>query len=84
MGTYHVLKSDGKAARGVMKPMMPDAPHAWMPYVQVANADQTVEKAKKLGANDHRAADRHPERRPVRDLRRPAGRARSACCSRTR
>jgi predicted enzyme related to lactoylglutathione lyase len=33
-----------------MKTPMPEAPEAWMPYVQVASADQTVEKAKRLGA----------------------------------
>jgi uncharacterized protein len=50
MGTYHVLSSDGKPRAGIMKTPMPEAPEAWMPYVQVASADQTVEKAKRLGA----------------------------------
>ncbi len=50
MGTYHVLNSDGKPRAGVMKSPMPEAPQAWMPYVQVQNVDQTIEKAKKLGA----------------------------------
>ena len=35
-------------------------PQAWMPYVQVANADQTVEKAKRLGATIHVAGDDVP------------------------
>ena len=26
-----------------------EQPHAWLPYVQVASADKTAEKAKKLG-----------------------------------
>jgi hypothetical protein len=33
-----------------MKKMMPQQPHAWLPYVQVASADATAEKAKRLGA----------------------------------
>lgn len=49
-GTYHILNRDGKGRAGVMKSPMP-MPQAWMPYIQVANTDQTVEKAKKLGAN---------------------------------
>ena len=51
MGTYHLLKSGGVPRAGVMKQMMPGQPHAWLPYVQVANADASSEKAKKLGAN---------------------------------
>ena len=50
MGTYHLLESDGQGRAGIMKQPMPDAPHAWVPYVQVASADQTVERAKRLGA----------------------------------
>ena len=84
MGTYHVLKRDGKPRAGVMKPPMPEQPQAWMPYVQVASADQTRREGEEARRDDHRAADRHPERRSVRDPRRPAGRARSACCSRAR
>jgi hypothetical protein len=50
MGTYHVLSStDGTPRAGIMKQMMPEQPHAWLPYVQVANTDATAEKAKKLG-----------------------------------
>jgi predicted enzyme related to lactoylglutathione lyase len=48
--TYHLLKSEGKPRGGVMKPMMPGVPQAWLPYVQVASADATHEKAKRLGA----------------------------------
>lgn len=50
MGTYHVLESDGQGRAGIMKQPMPDAPHAWVPYVQVANADQTAQRANRLGA----------------------------------
>ena len=49
-GTYHVLNSDGKGRAGIMKSPMPGIPQVWMPYVQVASADQTAAKAKKLGA----------------------------------
>jgi predicted enzyme related to lactoylglutathione lyase len=38
------------AGGGIQKKMLPDAPSGWMPYVQVANVKQSVEKAKKLGA----------------------------------
>lgn len=51
MGTYHVLKSHGKDRAGIMKSPMPGIPAHWMPYVQVASADKTVEKAKKLGCD---------------------------------
>jgi predicted enzyme related to lactoylglutathione lyase len=51
-GTYHVLSFDGKERAGVMKAPMP-MPQAWMPYVQVSTTDQSVEKAKKLGAKVH-------------------------------
>jgi predicted enzyme related to lactoylglutathione lyase len=50
MGTYHVLESGGQGRAGIMAQQMPEAPHAWLPYVNVANADQTADKAKRLGA----------------------------------
>lgn len=50
MGTYHLLESDGQGRAGIMAQSMPGQPHAWLPYVQVASADQTAEKAKRLGA----------------------------------
>jgi predicted enzyme related to lactoylglutathione lyase len=49
MGTYHVLSTGETPRAGIMKQMMPEQPHAWLPYVAVANADATAEKAKKLG-----------------------------------
>jgi hypothetical protein len=49
-GAYHVLEAGGQPRAGVMAKMMPEQPHAWLPYVQVASADKTTEKAKKLGA----------------------------------
>ncbi|MBL0215711.1 MAG: VOC family protein [Myxococcales bacterium] len=51
MGTYHVLNSFEKGRAGIMKSPMPGIPQHWMPYVQVASADQTLEKAKRLGAD---------------------------------
>jgi uncharacterized protein len=50
MGTYHLLKRDGQPRAGIMQKMKPDQPHAWLPYVQVANADATADRGKKLGA----------------------------------
>jgi predicted enzyme related to lactoylglutathione lyase len=46
---YEILKSDGKRRAGIMK--LPGMPPHWMPYVQVANRDAVIEKAKKLGAD---------------------------------
>jgi predicted enzyme related to lactoylglutathione lyase len=51
MGTYHLLTTDGRPRAGVLGKMMPDQPHAWLPYVQVTSADKTSEKAKKLGGS---------------------------------
>jgi predicted enzyme related to lactoylglutathione lyase len=48
-GRYEILKSDGKGRGGVMK--MAGVRPQWMPYVQVANADSTAERAKRLGAD---------------------------------
>jgi predicted enzyme related to lactoylglutathione lyase len=51
MGTYHLLKTGDTMIAGIMKAPMAEAPHAWTPYVQVANADATADKAKRLGAH---------------------------------
>jgi uncharacterized protein len=45
---YEILKSGDKARAGVMK--LAGVPPMWMPYVQVADTDAVVERAKKLGA----------------------------------
>lgn len=50
MGPYHLLKNGDEMIAGIMKAPMAEAPHAWTPYVQVANADATCAKAKRLGA----------------------------------
>ena len=47
-GTYTVLEFDGAPRAGIMK-ATPPQPTAWLPYVQVASADQTSQKATKLG-----------------------------------
>lgn len=49
MGAYHRLESDGQPRAGILAQRMPQAPHAWLPYVTVASADHTAEKAVKLG-----------------------------------
>jgi predicted enzyme related to lactoylglutathione lyase len=50
MGTYHVLKNGDESRAGIMKSDVPGVPQMWLPYVQVAKADTTVERAKKAGA----------------------------------
>jgi len=50
-GVYHVLHHDGAPRAGVTAPAMAGVPNAWLPYVQVASADQTAAKATKLGAS---------------------------------
>jgi len=44
---YDILNFEGKGRAGIMK--MDGVPPQWMPYVMVANPDQTVEQAKRLG-----------------------------------
>jgi hypothetical protein len=57
--TYHVLHSGDKSRAGVMKARMA-MPQLWVPYIQVANADQTVARAKSLGATLHVAGEDIP------------------------
>jgi predicted enzyme related to lactoylglutathione lyase len=47
---YHVLASGGERRGGVMKSPKAGVPQMWLPYVRVASADRTVERAGKLGA----------------------------------
>ena len=49
-GAYHVLSSGSEMVAGIMPSPMPEAPHAWTPYVQVANTDASADRAKRLGA----------------------------------
>ncbi|HEY4243412.1 MAG TPA: VOC family protein [Kofleriaceae bacterium] len=50
MGKYTTLRADGEPRAGIMAPSMPAAPRQWLPYVAVASADKTADKAKRLGA----------------------------------
>ena len=50
-GTYHVLEAGGKGRAGIMAAPMKGIPQLWTPYVQVANADDTVARARRLGAD---------------------------------
>ena len=50
-GVYHVLESAGKGRAGIVKSPMPGIPQHWMPYVHVANVDESLAKAKRLGAD---------------------------------
>lgn len=59
-GTYHMLNSAGKGRAGVMKSPKPGIAQQWMPYVQVANADETLAKAKRLGCEIKMGADDVP------------------------
>jgi predicted enzyme related to lactoylglutathione lyase len=59
-GTYHVLNSFGKGRAGVMKSPKPGIPQQWLPYVQVASADDTLAKAKRLGCEIKMAAEDVP------------------------
>lgn len=42
---------DGGTGGGMQKKSMPEAPSAWLPYVQVDDVKKTIAKARKLGAN---------------------------------
>jgi uncharacterized protein len=50
-GTYTVLTHKGENAAGVMTSPQAEMPAAWTPYFQVADADATLERATRLGAN---------------------------------
>jgi uncharacterized protein len=50
-GTYHMIKTGPRGAGGgVQRKSMPDAPTAWLPYVQVDDVKRAIAKARKLGA----------------------------------
>ncbi len=49
--TYTMIDTGSKeAGGGIQEKMMPDAPSAWLSYVQVEDVKKTLSKAKKLGA----------------------------------
>jgi hypothetical protein len=72
-GAYHVLKTDGKPRCGIMKTPSPGVPQVWVPYVQVANTDQTVAKAQKLGASIKMAGEDVPNVGRIAVLTDPLG-----------
>ena len=43
--------NDADVGGGMMKQMIPNAPSAWLPYVQVDDIRAATDKAKSLGAN---------------------------------
>jgi predicted enzyme related to lactoylglutathione lyase len=48
-GTYTMVKPGEGPGGGIMKKPSPEAPTAWLTYVQVESVAATVEQAKKLG-----------------------------------
>ena len=73
MGTYHVLSADGKDRGGIMKAPMPQSPTMWIPYVHVASADASAEKAKKLGGQVKMGPDSIPKVGRIAVLADPQG-----------
>jgi len=49
-GGYVMFRKDGKNVAGAMEIMMEGQPPAWMTYIAVADADDTVDRARKAGA----------------------------------
>jgi len=48
--SYTIIRVGQGTGGGMMKQMMPGAPSAWMPYVDVADIRAATDKAKSLGA----------------------------------
>lgn len=48
--TYTIIKPGDGPGGGLMQQMMPGAPSAWLPYVNVDDVHASTEKAKSLGA----------------------------------
>jgi uncharacterized protein len=49
-GTYTMVKPGEGPGGGMMRQLMPGAPSAWLPYVQVADVAASTKKARDLGA----------------------------------
>ncbi|HEX4440414.1 MAG TPA: VOC family protein [Thermoanaerobaculia bacterium] len=49
--TYTMIGVGEGTGGGMLKQMIPGAPSAWMPYVDVADIHAATKKAKSLGAN---------------------------------
>jgi predicted enzyme related to lactoylglutathione lyase len=58
-GTYHVI-SRGGVDRGGVTPHLQGAKPHWLPYVNVADVDETLARAKRLGATLHVNAEDIP------------------------
>jgi predicted enzyme related to lactoylglutathione lyase len=50
IGTYTLIDVGEGTGGGMLKQMMPDAPSAWMAYVNVSDVKAATQKAKALGA----------------------------------
>ena len=48
--TYTMISPGEGTGGGMMKQLMPGAPSAWLPYVDVSDVKAATEKAKSLGA----------------------------------
>lgn len=48
-GTYNILTNDGVPCCGAVEAMLEEAPSAWFSWVQVEDADATVERVEKNG-----------------------------------
>ena len=49
-GVYTHIKVGEGTGGGLMQKAMPQAPTMWLPYVLVDSVDQTIQKARELGA----------------------------------
>lgn len=49
MGTYTIFTAGKTQAAGMMANPEPGAPSQWLPYIAVANVDESAKKAEKLG-----------------------------------
>jgi uncharacterized protein len=59
-GTYHLLQTGETSRAGVFKAPDPNIPSAWVPYVQVDNADATVARVTRNGGKVLMPADDVP------------------------
>ena len=60
VGTYTILDVGKGTGGGIMAQLMPDAPSAWLPYVQVDDIDAATKKARSLGADIMKASEEVP------------------------
>ena len=48
--TYTMIKVGNGTGGGIMKQLMPNAPSAWLPYVEIDDIKGSTQRAKSLGA----------------------------------